>query len=538
MSCERFSKAEFLTHLILFLLSLSLFLITASIRGAPGYMDESYYAVGARSLYAGEGFWDQFIWHYLDDPAGLPNPSHTYWMPLPSILAASGMVLFAQNTYLAGALPMALISAFIPLLVYRYAGRTSLEKKYAFAAALIAMFGGYYLVYYSAIESFGLVMVAGFGYFYCLSTVCRKSPKSPLFVNAAVAGLLAGLLHLSRAEGLLWAIMIPVFYFVTFYKCRGSAGYPWKAYIAVSLTSVGTYLLVMFPWYMRNVSLWGSLTPPGSSLSLWLTNYNDLFSFPASVLTPQRWLSQGTLSIISARLSSLGNNFLTFAGVQTMIIFLPFFVVGVMKKKHQTWVINNLIGYGILLGFMSMLFPFAASRGGFLHASSAFSVFVWIMTAVGLKEVITKLPTNKNVAKHQLENLVLVMLVVITGVISLYLFSIRVVGEFDQRLAWRQPAKEFMAIDKGLSMNGVWEEDIIFINDPPSFHWVSNRPALVIPNGDEKVLLAAMNRYRGTYLVLQKNHPPGLSDLFANPELSDSFVVIEQTSEWKILETK
>jgi hypothetical protein len=114
----------------------------------------------------------------------------------------------------------------------------------------------------------------------------------------------------------------------------------------------------------------------------------------------------------------------------------------------------------------------------------------------------------------------------------------QVIGEFDEPLAWRQPVREFIAIDKGLSMNGIWEEEIIFINDPPSFHWVSNRPALVIPNGEEDVLLAAMNRYQVKYVVLQKNHPPGLSDLFTNPAFSDTFEVIEQTSEWKILETK
>jgi hypothetical protein len=538
MSCERFSKAEFFTCLILFLSSLSLFLITAAIRGAPGYMDESYYAVGARSLYAGEGFWDQFVWHYLDDPTGLPNPSHTYWMPMPSVIAASGMALFGQSTYLAGTFSMALISAFIPLLVYVHTSKTGLGNKYAITAALIAMFGGYYLIYYSAIESFGLVMVAGFGYFYSLSNVRPNSSKHSLFINAVVTGLFSALLHLSRAEGLLWAVMMPLFYFVTFHKNRDGDKYPWKVFLAVSMTAVGTYLLMMSPWYLRNVSLWGSLTPPGSSLSLWLTNYNELFSYPASVLTPHRWFSQGISSIINARLSSLGNNILTFAGVQTMIIFLPFFVVGVLNKKHQTWVVNNLIGYGILLGFMSMFFPYAASRGGFLHASGVFSIFIWIMAVIGMKEVIAKLPINKNVSKRHLEHLVLVMLVMITGVISLYLFSMRVIGDFDKSVAWRDPVNELAAIGKGLTMNGIWDEESIFINDPPSFHWVSKRPAFVIPNGGEEDLLAAMIRYEAKYVVLQKNHPAGLSDLFANPELSDSFVVIEQTSEWKILETK
>ena len=70
MTRDRIAKTQYLTYLFLFLLSLSLFLITGYIRAIPGYMDESYYAAGARSLYLGEGFRDQFIWHYLDEPAG------------------------------------------------------------------------------------------------------------------------------------------------------------------------------------------------------------------------------------------------------------------------------------------------------------------------------------------------------------------------------------------------------------------------------------------------------------------------------------
>ncbi len=54
----------------------------------PGYMDAYYYTVGAQQLAAGRGFTEPFIWNYLDDPSGLPRPSHQYWMPLPSILAA------------------------------------------------------------------------------------------------------------------------------------------------------------------------------------------------------------------------------------------------------------------------------------------------------------------------------------------------------------------------------------------------------------------------------------------------------------------
>ena len=47
----------------------------------PTYMDAYYYASNGRRLAGGHGFSEQIVWQFLDEPDGLPAPSHTYWMP-------------------------------------------------------------------------------------------------------------------------------------------------------------------------------------------------------------------------------------------------------------------------------------------------------------------------------------------------------------------------------------------------------------------------------------------------------------------------
>jgi hypothetical protein len=49
---------------------------------SPGYMDADYYFATGQELSRGHGFIEPFLWNYLDDPAGLPHPSHLYWLPL------------------------------------------------------------------------------------------------------------------------------------------------------------------------------------------------------------------------------------------------------------------------------------------------------------------------------------------------------------------------------------------------------------------------------------------------------------------------
>src|SRR5437868_4378732 len=66
----------------------------------PGYTDAYYYFGGAAQLAQGRGFTEPYLWTYLaagDAPAVAPAPgtqrwpSHMYWMPLTSIVAAPFM---------------------------------------------------------------------------------------------------------------------------------------------------------------------------------------------------------------------------------------------------------------------------------------------------------------------------------------------------------------------------------------------------------------------------------------------------------------
>jgi hypothetical protein len=65
------------------------------------------------------------------------------------------------------------------------------------------------------------------------------------------------------------------------------------------------FLLIMFPWYARNLSVYGSLLAPGGSRALWLDNYDQTFMYPASQLTMQSFLALGWKEIISDRLWAL-----------------------------------------------------------------------------------------------------------------------------------------------------------------------------------------------------------------------------------------
>ena len=102
-------------YAILFVIGWMVPLGVSRFQALPGYMDADYYFAGGVQLAQGKGFSEPYLWNYLDDPEGLPHPSHTYWMPLASIVSAAGMWITGQFSYAAGRLPFILLSACVPL---------------------------------------------------------------------------------------------------------------------------------------------------------------------------------------------------------------------------------------------------------------------------------------------------------------------------------------------------------------------------------------------------------------------------------------
>jgi len=90
--------------LFLFLFALLISGLVAFFQTSPGYMDADYYYAGGVRLAEGQGFTEEILWNYLDNPDGLPHPSHAYWMPLASLAAALGMIITGSTEFWAGIL--------------------------------------------------------------------------------------------------------------------------------------------------------------------------------------------------------------------------------------------------------------------------------------------------------------------------------------------------------------------------------------------------------------------------------------------------
>ncbi len=150
---------------LLYCLGLSLALIVSVFQNSPGYMDADYYFVTGVRIAQGFGFSEPFLWNYLDNPTVLPHPSHTYWMPLASLIAAFG-TLIAGNTHFASAqIGFVILSGFIPVLTSSLSYQFNRDNVLSTWAGILSVFSGYYLAVLPTTDTFVIYMVLGGGFF-------------------------------------------------------------------------------------------------------------------------------------------------------------------------------------------------------------------------------------------------------------------------------------------------------------------------------------------------------------------------------------
>jgi hypothetical protein len=514
--------------ILLFALSLSLRLVAALFIPHPGYMDAAYSYDIALNLTRGAGLSQPFLWNYLDDPAGLPHPSHLYWMPLPTILAWLGMITFG-HTYRAAQVLFVVLSALLPLVSYWVALQITQRRFYGWLAGLLTIFSGYYVLYWGHTDNFTPFALAG-----SLSLIAawqatraaegRRSKGAERLENngawrrrawALASGGLVGLAHLSRADAPLLLVAI----ILSSVKRRGlspesSIANPKSIIpsfdICHSLFVISGYLLVMFPWFVRNWAVMGTPLSASASQTLWLTTYDDLFSYGRE-LSLRTYLAWGWENILRSKLEALWLNTQTVIGVLGMVFLVPLVVIGGWRLRKHVLIHRAAWYAGLLLVTMTFVFTFPGPRGGLFHSGGALLPFIFTAALVGLDVAIEWAATRRrgwdaNTAKHVFGAGLVALAVLVSGFVY-YRGAI-------VRTQWPQPGIVHSPLVDWLASQGHTGE-VVMVGDPPGYWYVGGGPSIALRNEPVETVLAVADRYSARYLVLDSNRPGPLAQLYA-----------------------
>lgn len=518
--------------LLIYLLGVGTAALAAMGQPWPGYMDADYYYAAGIQLAEGKGFTEPFLWNYVDDPAGLPHPSHLYWMPLASVIAAAGMKIGGSTGFMAARFPFILLAGLIPVLSAQLSNALLKDRKYGWVAGLLGVFSGLYIIYISIPETFLLYMVLG-GLFWLIILTTRwiEIPHLKFFLSAGFLGLVTGLMHLSRADGVLWA----------------AGGAAWMVYVGVKrnrslklrivIISLGiylaAYLVVMGAWYARNIALFGWIMPPGNSRLLWITHYNQTFFYPADLILSANWRAAG----LGEHLKSWWNAFImngkNLIAVQGLVVLFPLMFSGFWVNRRNTGVKFALALWAATFGIMTVIFPYQGARGGYLHSASAFQCLIWAASAAGIEEFAVWGQRKRNWNPPKAIPVFSTMLLVICAILTGWFYMQKVYGDGNEKERWGYSIDYYRRIDEKMSTLALGNGKVFMVNNPPAYFLATGHSAIVIPGGGMDQVLAAGKRYKADYMILESGQE-NLLDLYNNPRNTGELQYLGDISDSRI----
>jgi hypothetical protein len=456
----------------------------------PGYTDAFYYYNAAQRMANGLGMTDAAIWTYIGAPAGLPIPSHLYWQPLPSLIAFGGMSLFGAHF---GAAQFAFLPLYALLAVLGYALGALLGKsrRVAWLAALLTMFSGYYFPYW-----FTTSTIAPFGVFGALSLLSMGiGRKTGMWTWFALSGACAALAHLTRSDGLLLLMILPV---VAVWRTALRDG------LRAAMAGVLAYSALMAPWWLRTLAVTGAPLPIGGLETALMRSYDEIANYPAGISLTD-FLSWGVENIVGSRLWALSVNVPRFIGEQGMIAMLPLMLYGAWRKRHEPILSGFLLYAPLLFALMTFVFTFPGARGGLFHSGAALVPFWAALGAVGLHDALAYIAPRRRWRLNQAK-------VVFGGALALWAISLSLWTLANKRAEWNNSGAFYTALN-------LPREAIVMINDPSALYYFTGNMGVVLPNAPPSSISDLAARYGVTHVVVDRNYTQPMEALWRRQDV-------------------
>jgi hypothetical protein len=336
-----------------------------------------------------------------------------------------------------------------------------------------------------------------------------------------LAGAFSALAHLTRADGIL---LLLVGYAVIFYpfgwiigkrgraenrqpvgarhasplraQTPGDDNAPERARYTVSLRILQAlamtlaYLLVMLPWFLRNIEATGAPLPIGGAQAIWFTSYDDLFSYPPDASAANFFAENAIQRLIETRWLALTNNLGTFIAVEGWVVLAPFMLIGLWRRRRDPfWRGFWIYALGVHLA-MTFVFPFPGYRGGLFHSAAALIPFWAVLGLLGLDDVVEWAAKRR---RWRADTAKAVFSAALFG-FALYL---SVSTALNGRVGTGAPL-QYAALARQLPASAR-----VMLNDPAALYYFTGLSGVVLPNETPDVISDIARRYAITHLLLE-----------------------------------
>ncbi len=378
----------------LFVVALTMRLVAIGLVRFPLTEGSAYYTAVAQNLVAGRGMVVDAIWSYATPPLILPRPAFELWQPLASLIAAVPMP-FLEASFASAQLAFAFMGALIAPMAWYVARdaarRIGLDERRAntlsVGAGVLAAISGPFVLATVLPDStlpFTVLAVAA----------CLVLPAAISGDRRAIAalGVLAGLAYLTRMEGLYLG--------VTFVLLGIGLRVGWRLLIGRAAAVAAIAALVAAPWWLRNLTTFGSALPGQVSDNLFATRNEQIFGYMDQP-TLEGFLAQGSATMLGNIAEAFRHDIVNVLLIPSVAVVLIAAIALLAGRRHATALKGSPLAALLLLGgftliVTSVLFPVPTLWGTFEHAAGPLLVALIVTASLGADAFVARVRAWRN----------------------------------------------------------------------------------------------------------------------------------------------
>ncbi len=431
----------------------------------PGYTDAYYYVDVATRLARGLGLSADFVWSPIE-LAPLPVISHTFWMPVATVLQALGIVAFGPGLgeFRGAQAAVILVAALVPAVTYLCARSVGASDRAAIVAAVVAGLGGLFAPGWVTLDGFAPAALIGALFFLAYPRAAAGDVRA-----GVAAGALVGLLYLTRAEGALFGLALLALAARPLSRTSG-------------LVASGVALAIGGAWLGREVSV--GVAPDMLARTALLVRYEEFFAIASPALDAYL---RALPDVLVAKASALATNAFTFLFAFALVLVVP-----LARGVRDLWPRPEVRAWALLAALIflaqSLVWTLHSTRGSYFHSLGAFFPFGMALAAAGGERLLaTRTP---QIARAWTWGSILVVAALSAGAITQWDTTFRTAAQIRADALDAIPAGSFLAIDAA------------------AWRWISGRPVIVTPSDGLDAAACAMSfaQPHPTSIVLEEAH--------------------------------
>jgi hypothetical protein len=464
----------------------------------PGYPDSYYYVDVARAIAAGHGLSVDFVWIFgevggrLPENPVLPIPSNAHWLPLASFVQAP-FVLALGPTAIASALPMVLIGSLAGPLTWLIARDVGASRTVQLGAGVLGAIPAAGTVFMAQPENFAIFQPLVAATLWLAARGLRGDRRAYV-----LAGLLVGLASIARNDAFLLGGAVGLVFVIDrirAWRLRRPAALSWSAAVGC----FGLYLLVVAPWWLRQLSEFGSISPTASTGSaLWLTSYRQWNSITADT-SLAAFMAQGAEAIVASRFFGFVAAVANFAVIIGSVILVPFMAWGAWRRRGSDDFLPWFLYVLIMFAGATFIFPLHVPGGAFIHSAVGMAPHGYVLALEGMAALVHSIARRRPAWRPEQAVPVFTWALVAFVVVTAFVYAPIA------QSTWAADRAPRLALAVELDRLGVAPSDRLMTVDAAGFKYFTGRGGVVSPDDPIDTIRAVAEGYQIRWLVLERS---------------------------------